>query len=207
MKVEVIDHPLAQAHLTTLRRADTPSPEFRRTLGELSVLLIYEALRGLRSDTVQIVTPLGPASGVQINNPPLLVPVLRAGLGMLDAAQRLLPEATVGFVGARRNEETFQPEAYLNTVPPELDGQAVLVLEPMLATGGSMAHTCQVLAESGAGPITVVCVLAAPEGLKRLESAVDEAHLFTAAVDEGLNEHAYIVPGLGDAGDRQFGQL
>ena len=126
---------------------------------------------------------------------------------MLDAARRLLPEAAVGFLGVRRNEETFQPEPYLNTVPDDLDGQAVLVLEPMLATGGSLAYVCGRMAAAGAGQITAVCVLAAPEGVKALEAAAPGVHLFTAAVDEGLNDRAYIVPGLGDAGDRQFGEL
>lgn len=205
MEVAVVNHPLAQVRLTELRRADTPSPDFRRALGELSILLVYEALRGLPSEAVGIHTPLGPASGLEIEHPPLLVPVLRAGLGMLDAAQWLLPEAAVGFVGVRRNEETFQPESYLNTVPDDLAGQAVLVLEPMLATGGSMAYTGGLLTEAGAGSITAVCVLAAPEGLAALEAAAPGVRLFTAAVDEGLNEQAFIVPGLGDAGDRQFG--
>ena len=206
MEVVVVDHPLAQARLTVLRDAATAPPRFRQALGELSALLVHEALRDLPTTTVEVETPLAPAPGVRIE-PPLLVPVLRAGLGMLDAAQRLLPEAAVGFVGMRRNEETFEPEAYLNTVPDDLDGQAALVLEPMLATGGSLASTCALLADAGAGQITAVCVLAAPEGVAALEAALPGARLFTAAIDQGLNERAYIVPGLGDAGDRQFGEL
>ena len=205
--VTVVDHPLAQARLTELRRADTPSPEFRQALEELSGLLVYEALRDLPAATVEIDTPLAPAPGVRINEPPLLVPVLRAGLGMLDAARTLLPEAAVGFLGVRRNEETLQPEPYLNTVPDDLGGQAVLVLEPMLATGGSLAYVCGRMAAASAGQITAVCVLAAPEGVKALEAAAPGVRLFTAAIDQGLNERAYIVPGLGDAGDRQFGEL
>ncbi len=205
--VSVVDHPLVQARLTALRRADTPSPEFRRALGELSGLLIYEALRDLPATAISVDTPLARTSGVLIDNPPLLVPVLRAGLGMLDAARELLPEAAVGFLGVRRNEDTFQPEPYLNTVPDNLDGQSVLVLEPMLATGGSLAYVCGLMAAAGAGQITAVCVLAAPEGVKALEAAAPGVQLFTASVDEGLNDRAYIVPGLGDAGDRQFGEL
>ena len=205
--VSVVDHPLVQARLTALRRADTPSPEFRRALGELSGLLIYEALRDLPATEISVDTPLARTSGVRIDNPPLLVPVLRAGLGMLDAARELLPEAAVGFLGVRRNEDTFQPEPYLNTVPDNLGGQSVLVLEPMLATGGSLAYVCGRMAAAGAGQITAVCVLAAPEGVKALEAAAPGVRLFAAAVDEGLNERAYIVPGLGDAGDRQFGEL
>ena len=207
MEVSVVDHPLVQARLTTLRRADTPSPEFRQALDELSGLLVYEALRDLSATSVSIDTPLAPAPGVSIDDPPLLVPVLRAGLGMLDAARTLLPEAAVGFLGVRRNEDTFQPEPYLNTVPDDLGGQAVLVLEPMLATGGSLAYVCGRMAAAGAGQITAVCVLAAPEGVAALEAAAPGVRLFTAAVDEGLNDRAYIVPGLGDAGDRQFGEL
>ena len=207
MEVSVVDHPLVQARLTTLRRADTTSPEFRQALDELSGLLVYEALRDLPAATVEVETPLAPAPGVGIDDPPLLVPVLRAGLGMLDAARKLLPEAAVGFLGVRRNEETFQPEPYLNTVPDNLGGQAVLVLEPMLATGGSLAYVCGRMVAAGAGQITAVCVLAAPEGVAALEAAAAGVRLFTAAVDEGLNDRAYIVPGLGDAGDRQFGEL
>ena len=207
MEVSVVNHPLVSARLTELRRADTPSPEFRRALDELSGLLVYEAVRDLPTAATEVDTPLAPASGVQIDNPPLLVPVLRAGLGMLDAARKLLPEAAVGFLGVRRNEETLQPEPYLNTVPDDLGGQAVLVLEPMLATGGSLAYVCGRMAAAGAGQITAVCVLAAPEGVKALEAAAPTVRLFTAAVDEGLNDRAYIVPGLGDAGDRQFGEL
>ncbi|MDE0235956.1 MAG: uracil phosphoribosyltransferase [bacterium] len=207
MEVSVVDHPLAQARLTALRGADTPSPEFRRALDELSGLLVYEALRDLPAAVVRVDTPLAPTSGVRIDDPPLLVPVLRAGLGMLEAARKLLPKAAVGFLGVRRNEETFQPEPYLNTVPDDLRGQAVLVLEPMLATGGSLAYVCGRMAAAGAGQITAVCVLAAPEGVKALEAAAPGVRLFTASVDEGLNDRAYIVPGLGDAGDRQFGEL
>ena len=207
MDVTVVDHPLVQTRLTELRRADTPSPEFRRVLGELSGLLIYEALQNTPAATVQVDTPLAPATGVRIDEPPLLVPVLRAGLGMLAAAQQLLPEAAVGFLGVRRNENTFQPEPYLNTVPDDLNGQAVLVLEPMLATGGSLAYVCGRMAAASAGTITAVCVLAAPEGVAALEAAAPDVRLYTASADEGLNERAYIVPGLGDAGDRQFGEL
>ena len=207
MEVEIVDHPLVQARLATLRRDDTPSPEFRQALEELSGLLVYEALRDISATTVEVATPLAVAPGVRIDDPPLLVPVLRAGLGMLGAARRLLPEAAVGFLGVRRNEKTFQPEPYLNTVPDNLNGRAVLVLEPMLATGGSLAYVCGRMASAGAGQITAVCVLAAPEGVAALEAAAPGVCLYTAAVDDGLNERAYIVPGLGDAGDRQFGEL
>ncbi|WP_419923821.1 uracil phosphoribosyltransferase [Candidatus Poriferisocius sp.] len=207
MEVAVVRHPLVQARLAELRRADTPSPVFRQALDELSGLLVYESGRDLPTTAIEVDTPLAPTSGVRIDDPPLLVPVLRAGLGMLNAARKLLPESAVGFLGVRRNDETLQPEPYLNTVPDDLGGQAVLVLEPMLATGGSLAYVCGRMAAANAGLITAVCVLAAPEGVAALEAAAPNVRLFTAAVDEGLNERAYIVPGLGDAGDRQFGQL
>jgi uracil phosphoribosyltransferase len=150
---------------------------------------------------------MGPTTGTTLddNQLPLLVPVLRAGLGMLDTALELLPEAHTGFVGVKRDEETLLPAAYLDSVPPELDGRPVLVLDPMLATAGSAIHTCRLLRESTAGSITVVCVLSAPEGVEALrDSGLAEAH-YTAAIDDHLNEIGYIVPGLGDAGDRQFG--
>ncbi len=207
MIVTVVDHPLVSARLTLLRRADTPPTLFGPALGELGGMLVYEALRDLPGTTVEVTTPLSAASGVSIDDPPLLVPVLRAGLGMLEPARRLLPGAAVGFVGVRRNEETFQPEPYFNTVPDDLEGRDVLVLEPMLATGGSLAYVCGRMAGAGAGQITAVCALAAPEGVAALEAAAPGVRLFVAAVDGGLNERAYIVPGLGDAGDRQFGEL
>ena len=140
-----------------------------------------------------------------MSRPPLVVPVLRAGLGMLGGVLRHLPETDTGFIGVARNEETFVPEPYMNSVPDELDGRPVLVLDPMLATGGSLEHSCRILAERGAGPLTAVCVLAAPEGITRLDSTRLVQHVVTASIDERLNDQAYIVPGLGDAGDRLFG--
>ncbi|MCY3807618.1 MAG: uracil phosphoribosyltransferase [bacterium] len=205
MNVTVVDHPLAAERLTRLRRTETKRAGFRRNLAELSTFLVYEALRSQPVTTVQIDTPMAPSVGVQITDPPLVVPVLRAGLGMLNATLELLPNARVGFVGAKRNEETLLPDAYVNTVPEDLDGHPVLVLDPMLATGGSLIHTCGLLTDSNAGPITVVCVLAAPEGVEAFRAKGFDADIFTAAVDSHLNEVAFIVPGLGDAGDRQFG--
>ncbi len=205
MTTTVVQHPLVAERLTRLRNKTTKRAGFRRNLHELSLYLIYEALRDQPAATIDIDTPMGPAQGVQIADPPLVVPILRAGLGMLDAALDLLPNARVGFVGAKRNEETLLPDAYVNTVPPDLDRRRVLVLDPMLATGGSLVHTCQMLRDSNAGPMTVVCVLAAPEGVQTFEAEGFDAKVYTASVDEGLNEVAFIVPGLGDAGDRQFG--
>jgi len=205
MDVCVIDHPLAAARLTTLRDERTDNAAFRAALRDLTVMLVYEATRGLAIDTVPVRTPLADTAGAKLANPPLLVPVLRAGLGMVDQALALIPEARVGFVGVARNEETHQPTPYLSSLPEDLSAQPVLVLDPMLATGGSMVHTIELLYARDAVDVTVVCVVAAPEGLAALEKAAPRLRLFTAAIDSGLNDIAYIVPGLGDAGDRQFG--
>ncbi len=205
MDVHVIDHPLAAVRLTTLRDEDTDSAGFRAALGELSLMLVYEATRDVPREKVTVRTPLAEAAGARLATPPLLVAVLRAGLGMVDPAQVLLPEASVGFVGVARDEETALPTPYLESLPDDLRGRPVIVLDPMLATGGSMKHAISLLQNHGADDITVVCVVAAPEGVAALRKAAPRARLFTAAVDDGLNDHAYIVPGLGDAGDRQFG--
>jgi uracil phosphoribosyltransferase len=204
VELTIVDHPLAADRLTTLRDAETPAAEFRAALHELSVFLLYEALRSCPVATIDVETPLGPTTGDIIAQPPVLVPVLRAGLGMLEAGRTLLPDAPVGFVGAKRDEDTFQPKVYMQTVPMLDDGPAI-VLDPMLATGGSMIHACELLRERDAGPIIVVCVLAAPEGIDTLGAAIENVHVVTASVDEYLTDNAYIYPGLGDAGDRQFG--
>jgi uracil phosphoribosyltransferase len=190
-----------------MRDERTGREEFRQLLDNLSAFLVYEALRDLPTNAVDVTTPVGVAPGVQLQDPPLVVPVLRAGLGMLAPALRLLPSAGVGFVGLRRNEQTFEPDPYLTTVPEQLGGRPALVLDPMLATGGSMAHTCELLAAHGAGRLTVVCILAAPEGIARLASTGLDIHVVTAAVDDHLNDQAYIIPGLGDAGDRLYGDV
>lgn len=201
----IIDHPLAQERLTRLRDKLTDRPDFRRALRDISGFIAYEALRDIEMSTVDIDTPVAPTIGTRLTDPPLLVPVMRAGLGMLDAVHEIVPEARVGFVGLRRDEETLLPHAYVNTVPDDLAGRHVVVLDPMLATGGSLIHTCELLRVANAGKLTVLCVLAAPEGIKAFEEADFEADLYTASVDERLNEVGFIVPGLGDAGDRQFG--
>lgn len=203
--VRVIDHPLAAAQLTVLRDAGTDNATFRAALAQLTVFLVYEATRDAAQQQISVRTPLTQATGSALAASPLLVPVLRAGLGMLDAAHTLLPGARVGFVGIARDETTHQPRPYLVSLPDDLTGQPVLVLEPMLATGGSLLHTLELLAGRGATDITVLCVLAAPEGLAALDKTVPDVRVFAAAVDDGLDANAYIVPGLGDAGDRQFG--
>lgn len=207
MEVHVIDHPLAQARLTAMRDARTDSASFRAALHELTTMLVYEAARSFPVERYPVQTPVTGTQGTRLANPPLLVPVLRAGLGMADAALGLLPESSMGFVGLARDEETFEPRAYMESLPPDLTGLPVLVLDPMLATGGSLEHCCRLLADRGCTDITVLCVLAAPVGIDRLDRSGLPLRLVTAAVDEGLNERRFIVPGLGDAGDRQFGGM
>jgi uracil phosphoribosyltransferase len=205
MEILVVDHPIAQSRLTVMRNQDSGNAEFRNALRELATLLVYEATRGMAVRSVPIVTPMGPTNGTELANPPLLVPVLRAGLGMAEAAFNLLPESQMGFVGVARNEHTHDPEAYMASLPESLAGRPVIVLDPMLATGGSLLHCIDLLAARGATDITVVCVLVAPEGLARLEASGRPLRVVTASIDERLNENAYVLPGLGDAGDRQFG--
>jgi uracil phosphoribosyltransferase len=205
--VLVVDHPLAQSRLTALRDTRTDPGAFRAALHEIATMLVYEAARAFPAETFPVDTPVAPTTGTRIGNPPLLVPVLRAGLGMADAALALLPESSMGFVGLARDEETFEPRAYLESLPRDLTGLPVLVLDPMLATGGSLEHCCRLLAARGCTDITVCCVLAAPEGIARLDRSGLPIRLVTASVDEGLNEKMFIVPGLGDAGDRQFGGM
>jgi uracil phosphoribosyltransferase len=205
MDVRVVDHPLAAARLTTLRDERTDNAAFRAALCDLTLMLVYEATRDAASEPLPIRTPMADFVGSRLAAPPLLVPVLRAGLGMVDRAHMLIPEAKVGFVGVARNEETHEPTPYLESLPEDLSTQPVMVLDPMLATGGSMAHTVGLLHARRAADITVVCVVCAPEGLAALERVAPDVRLYTAAIDDGLNEIAYIVPGLGDAGDRQFG--
>ena len=205
MDVHLVDHPLALARLTVMRDERTDSAAFRAALRELTLMLVYEATRDAACQPVPIRTPIAETVGWRLAKPPLLVPVLRAGLGMVYEAHAAIPESRVGFVGVARNEETHQPVPYLESLPDDLTALPVMVLDPMLATGGSMTHTVGLLQRRGATDITVLCVVAAPEGIAALDKAAPNARLFTVAVDDGLNQMAYIVPGLGDAGDRQFG--
>ncbi len=205
MQTTVVQHPIVQSRLTVMRDQTSSNPEFRAALRELATLLVYEATRELTTSDVPIVTPVAPTTGSTIANPPLLVPVLRAGLGMAEAAFNLLPESQMGFVGLARDEQTHQPHPYMASLPDSLAGRPVIVLDPMLATGGSLLHCLQLLAQRGADDLTVICALAAPEGLARIEDSGLPVRVFTASIDDELNENAYIVPGLGDAGDRQFG--
>jgi uracil phosphoribosyltransferase len=203
-RVCVVGHPLAAARLTVLRDRRTDRAGFRAALHGLAGMLVYEALRDLPVESSPVQTPLATAPGARIARSPHLVPVLRAGLGMLGAASSLLPEAPVGFVGLARDEQTLEPHAYLTSLPEKLTGDPVLLLDPMLATGGSVLRAVDLLVGRGAGDVTIVCVLAAPEGLAAVFAADRAVRVVTAAIDERLDERAFIVPGLGDAGDRQF---
>src|SRR5689334_12811446 len=188
-----------------MRKAETDPGVFRAALHELTTMVVYEAARTFATESYPIETPVAPTQGSRLANPPLIVPVLRAGLGMADSALALIPESSMGFVGLARDEQTYEPRAYMESLPADLTGQPVLVLDPMVATGGSLIHCCQLLVDRGCTEIIIGCVLAAPEGIERLRDSGLPLRLVTASIDEGLNEKMYIVPGLGDAGDRQFG--
>lgn len=205
MRTHTLDHPLVAILLTTLRDERTPDSGFRAALRDLSRLLVYEALRDAPVQHYDIETPVATTRGTRLARPPLLVPVLRAGLGMVDAATNLIPESKVGFVGVARDERTHRPVPYLESLPEDLSATPVMVLDPMLATGGSMLHTLNLLTGRGATDITAVCVVSAPEGIAALANSGHPVRLVTAVIDDRLNDDAFIVPGLGDAGDRQFG--
>ncbi|MER8099372.1 MULTISPECIES: uracil phosphoribosyltransferase [unclassified Kitasatospora] len=208
MRLHVVDHPLVAHKLSTLRDERTDSPTFRRLTDELVTLLAYEATRDVRTDEVEITTPVAVTLGTRLSYPrPLVVPILRAGLGMLDGMTRLLPTAEVGFLGMVRNEETLEASTYATRMPDDLSGRQVYVLDPMLATGGTLVAAIKMLIERGATDVTAVVLLAAPEGVEvmKRELAGLPVTVVTAALDERLNENGYIVPGLGDAGDRLYG--
>ncbi len=212
LDVTVVHHPLVHTRLTALREENTPMPAFRRLLGQLTGMLLYEALSDLEVADTPVRTPIGLCAGVAIpcDPPPLLVPVLRAGLGMLDAALEVLPEAETGFVGLARDEQTAAPVEYLVSLPQNLAGRRVVVLDPMLATAGSMIHALEVLERRGADRVTAVCVIGAADGVAALEHWLPQRagrrlRLVIGGIDDGLNAASYIVPGLGDAGDRLFG--
>jgi uracil phosphoribosyltransferase len=208
MRVHVADHPLITHKLTVLRDRRTPSPQFRSLVAELITLLSYEATRGVRVEPITVQTPVAPYTGLAISKPvPLVVPILRAGLGMLDGMMAVLPNAEVGFLGMARDETTLQPTTYAERLPEDLSGRQCFVLDPMLATGGSLGAALEFLFKRGASDVTAICILAAPEGLERLEKETEgrDVRLVLGALDERLDENGYIVPGLGDAGDRLYG--
>ncbi len=201
----VITHPLIRQSLTRLRDRRTPPREFRRALDEVASLLIYEATRSLRLREIPVETPLETTNGWQLAHEVILIPILRAGLGMLPAILELLPDARVGFIGVKREETTLSPHTYLQSLPPNLGDFEIIVIDPMLATGGSTAAVLDLLIAQGARHLRVVNVLAAPEGVRHLEKQHPNVPVFTAALDRQLNDRGYILPGLGDAGDRLFG--
>jgi uracil phosphoribosyltransferase len=210
MKVHVADHPLISHKLTVLRDERTDSPTFRRLVEELVTLLAYEATRDVRTMTVKITTPVTKTEGKKMAEPrPVVVPILRAGLGMLEGMAKLVPTAEIGFLGMVRDEKTLQASTYANRLPEDLSGRQCFVLDPMLATGGTLIAAFHFLIDLGATDITAICILAAPEGIAAVEKEFANNKvpitLVTGALDEKLNEHGYIVPGLGDAGDRLYG--
>ena len=210
MRVHVANHPLITHKLTLLRDKKTDSPTFRYLTEELVTLLAYEATREIRTDKVTIETPVATTVGSHLSKPrPIVVPILRAGLGMLEGMTRLIPSAEVGFLGMVRDEKTLQATTYANRLPEDLTGRQCYILDPMLATGGTLIAATRFLLDKGATDITIICILAAPEGVAALEKALDDAPVTVVmgALDERLNEHGYIVPGLGDAGDRLYGTV
>jgi uracil phosphoribosyltransferase len=208
MRVHIADHPLITHKLTVLRDKTTPSPVFRQLVEELVTLLAYEATRDVRVEKVQVQTPVATADGLKLSHPrPLVVPILRAGLGMLEGMVKLLPTAEVGFLGIKRDEETLQPFTYAERLPDDLTGRQVYIIDPMLATGGTLIDSINYVFERGATEVTAVCLIGSPEGLATVEKHVagKDVTIVLGALDEKLNEKGYIVPGLGDAGDRLYG--
>ena len=210
MRVHVADHPLITHKLSVLRDERTPSPVFRQLTEELVTLLAYEATRNVKVTPVEIKTPVTTTMGVKISEPrPIVVPILRAGLGMLEGLVKLLPTAEVGFLGMVRDETTFEPTTYAERLPDDLSDRQCFAIDPMLATGGSLAAAIQFLFDRGAQDVTAICLLGTPEGLETIEKLVGDRDvtIVLGALDEGLDEHRYIVPGLGDAGDRLYGTV
>lgn len=210
MQIHVVEHPLIAHKLTVLRHKDTPSPVFRQLTEELVTLLTYEATRNVHIEDAPIETPVAATVGSKIAKPkPLVVPILRAGLGMLEGFTKLLPTAEVGFLGLVRDEETLQPSTYAERLPDDITGRQCFVIDPMLATGGTLISAVHYLTDRGASDVTVICLLGAPEGLAAVEEQTKNMNLriVLGALDSHLNDKGYIVPGLGDAGDRLYGTI
>ena len=205
MHITVVNHPLAASRLTIMRDERSNNAAFRAALADLGAMLIYEASRDLEVETFDTATPVGTAEGSRLKTPPIIVPIIRAGLGMVDPALSMIPDAQVGFIGMARDEKTHEPVPYLEALPHDLSGQPVFLVDPMLATGGSLIHAIDLLVERGADDITCVCMVSAQPGVDRLEAHGGPVRLVTATIDPELNADAYIVPGLGDAGDRLYG--
>ncbi|WP_342320206.1 uracil phosphoribosyltransferase [Corynebacterium mayonis] len=205
MDIRIIDHPLAAARLTIMRDVHSNNAAFRAALADLGAMLIYEASRELEVESFDCVTPVGTARGYRLAQPPIIVPVIRAGLGMIDPALSMIPDAQVGFIGLARDEQTHEPVPYLEALPDDLSGRPVFLVDPMLATGGSLVHAIRLLRDRGADQITCICMVSAQPGVDKLGSLGVPMKLVTATIDPSLNDKAYIVPGLGDAGDRLYG--
>jgi uracil phosphoribosyltransferase len=203
--VTVITHPLVQHNLTRLRDKRTRPQEFRRVLGEVAALMLYESTRSFATRRAKVTTPLAPSDGLQLKRDVVLVPVLRAGLGMLDSILQLIPNARVGFIGLKREETTLRAMFYHKSLPADLSPFEVILIDPMLATGGSAVAAMDLISELGAKHVRLVNLVAAPEGIRRVRMHYPQLPIFTAAIDRKLNEKGYIIPGLGDAGDRLFG--
>jgi len=210
VKIHIASHPLITHKLTLLRDESTPSPTFRSLTEEIVSLLAYEAMRDVKTESVKVKTPVAMAEGAQLTKPsPVVVPILRAGLGMLEGMSRLIPTAEIGFLGMVRDEKTLKASTYANRLPDDLTNRQCYILDPMLATGGTLVAAIEFLAQKGATDITMICILASPEGIAVLEKAFAGSNLslnlVIGAQDEKLNDKGYIVPGLGDAGDRLYG--
>lgn len=206
MDIQVVNHPLVASRMTIMRDERSDNAAFRAALADLGSMLVYEASKDLVLESFDVQTPVAVAEGYRLEKPPIIVPIIRAGLGMIDPALSMIPDAQVGFIGMARDEETHEPVPYLEALPEDLSGQPVMLVDPMLATGGSLLHALRLLVDRGADDITVVCMISAQPGVDALvKSGIPVKKLVTAVIDPELNKDAYIVPGLGDAGDRLYG--
>lgn len=205
MEIRIVDHPLAASRLTIMRDKHTNNAGFRAALADLGAMLVYEASRDLAIEQFPVSTPVADTQGTRLQDPPIIVPIIRAGLGMVDPALSMIPDAQVGFIGMARDEATHQPVPYLEALPDDLSGRTVFCVDPMLATGGSLLHAIKLLADRGATDITAICMVSAQTGVDALAESGLPCRLVTATIDPELNDDAYIVPGLGDAGDRLYG--
>lgn len=203
--LEVLNHPLITHKLTQMRRKETGTKDFRENLDEIAELMAYEVCRDLPVEPVDIETPVAPCTGYQLSKEVVIVPILRAGIGLLDGIRRLVATAKVGFIGLYRDEKTLQPHEYFAKFPKDLDKAVVMIVDPMLATGGSALAAIHSVKERGAKNIKLVCLVGVPEGVRAVQKEYPDVDIYLAALDDHLNENGYIVPGLGDAGDRIFG--
>ena len=203
--LQVFEHPLIHDKITRARKSDTPPSQFRRLLNEIAGLMTYDVCRELNTTETTVSTPMGATEGRVLSEPVTLVPILRAGIGMTDGILALLPEARVGHVGLYRNEETLDPVEYYAKFPPDIADGIVLLIDPMLATGGSASAAVSILKDRGCRRIRLICLVSAPEGVRRMAEEHPDVPVYSAVLDESLNENGYIIPGLGDAGDRLFG--